>query len=47
MLAELAFPSPESVAPIVVYLPAAFGNVLTADVMQYPHPDRWGTGIRG
>jgi NAD(P)-dependent dehydrogenase (short-subunit alcohol dehydrogenase family) len=23
----------------------AFGEALTADVMQYPHPDRWGAGI--
>jgi len=83
---ELAFPPPESVAPVVVHLasdaarhlhgqilsfdgtqlsvwshpeatstwtqpdgwtPAAFGGTLTADVMQYPHPDRWGAGIRG
>jgi NAD(P)-dependent dehydrogenase (short-subunit alcohol dehydrogenase family) len=83
---ELAFPPPESVAPIVVYLagdagrhlhgqilsfdgtqlsvwshpeptstwtrpdgwtPGAFGDALTTDVMQYPHPDRWGAGILG
>ena len=83
---ELAFPPPESVAPIVVHLAsdaarhlhgqilsfdgtqlsvwshpepastwsrpdgwtaAAFGDALTADVMQYPHPDRWGAGIHG
>jgi hypothetical protein len=24
-----------------------FGGALTADVMQYPHPDRWGAGILG
>jgi NAD(P)-dependent dehydrogenase (short-subunit alcohol dehydrogenase family) len=83
---ELAFPPPESVAPIVVHLagdtarhlhgqvlsfdgtqlsiwshpepastwtqpegwtPGALGDVLTADVLQYPHPDRWGAGILG
>jgi 3-oxoacyl-[acyl-carrier protein] reductase len=83
---ELAFPPPESVAPIVVYLASdagrhlhgqvlsfdgtqlsvwshpeptstwtrpdgwiagSFGDALTADVMQYPHPDRWGAGILG
>ena len=81
---ELAFPPPESVAPVVVHLasqaarhlhgqilsfdgtqlsvwshpeptstwtqpdgwtPGSFGDALTADVMQYPHPDRWGAGI--
>jgi NAD(P)-dependent dehydrogenase (short-subunit alcohol dehydrogenase family) len=25
--------------------PESFGDVLTPDVMQYPHPDRWGAGI--
>ncbi len=83
---ELAFPPPESVAPVVVHLASAaarhlhgqvlsfdgtqlsvwshpeptatwtqpdgwtqgaFGDVLTADVLQYPHPDRWGAGILG
>jgi 3-oxoacyl-[acyl-carrier protein] reductase len=83
---ELAFPTPESVAPIVVHLAGeaarhlhgqilsfdgtqlsiwshpeptstwtrpdgwtagSFDDALTADVMQYPHPDRWGAGIRG
>jgi len=83
---ELAFPPPESVAPIVVHLageaarhlhgqilsfdgtqlsvwshpePTAtwtrpdgwaagsFGEALTPDIMQYPHPDRWGAGILG
>lgn len=83
---ELAFPPPESVAPIVVHLVSqaarhlhgqilsfdgtqlsvwshpeptstwtrpdgwtsdAFGDALTAGVMQYPHPDRWGAGILG
>ena len=23
------------------------GDALTADVMQHPHPDRWGAGILG
>jgi NAD(P)-dependent dehydrogenase (short-subunit alcohol dehydrogenase family) len=27
------------------WTPEAFEAVLTADVMQYPHPDRWGAGI--
>jgi NAD(P)-dependent dehydrogenase (short-subunit alcohol dehydrogenase family) len=83
---ELAFPPPESVAPIVVHLASeaarhlhdqilsfdgtqlsiwshpeptatwtqpdgwtagSFGDALTADIMQYPHPDRWGAGIGG
>lgn len=83
---ELAFPPPESVAPIVVHLASeaarhlhgqilsfdgtqlsvwshpeptstwtqpggwtarSFGEALTADIMQYPHPDRWGAGIHG
>jgi NAD(P)-dependent dehydrogenase (short-subunit alcohol dehydrogenase family) len=29
------------------WAPGAFGDVLTADVMEWPHPDRWGTGILG
>ena len=29
------------------WTPGAFGNVLTDDVMEHPHPDRWGTGILG
>jgi 3-oxoacyl-[acyl-carrier protein] reductase len=83
---ELAFPPPDSVAPIVVYLASdaarhlhgqilsfdgtqlsvwshpeptstwtrpdgwtseSFGEALTPDIMQYPHPDRWGAGILG
>lgn len=27
------------------WTPGTFGDVLTADVMQYPHPDRWGAGV--
>jgi NAD(P)-dependent dehydrogenase (short-subunit alcohol dehydrogenase family) len=27
--------------------PGAFGDVLTPDVMEHPHPDRWGTGVLG
>lgn len=83
---ELAFPPPETVAPIVVHLaseearhlrgqvlsfdgtvlsvwshpratatwdrgsgwaPEDFGAVLTADVMEPVHPDRWGSGAVG
>ena len=83
---QLAFPPPESVAPIVVYLageagrhlhgqvlsfdgtqlsvwshpeatstwvrpdgwaPGSFTGVLVPEVMQHPHPDRWGSGILG
>jgi NAD(P)-dependent dehydrogenase (short-subunit alcohol dehydrogenase family) len=29
------------------WTPGAFGDVLTPDVMEHPHPDRWGTGILG
>ncbi len=29
------------------WTPGAFGDVLTPDVMEYRHPDRWGTGILG
>jgi NAD(P)-dependent dehydrogenase (short-subunit alcohol dehydrogenase family) len=29
------------------WAPGAFGDVLTPDVMEHPHPDRWGTGILG
>jgi NAD(P)-dependent dehydrogenase (short-subunit alcohol dehydrogenase family) len=83
---QLAFPLPDSVAPIVVYLagdngshlhgqvlsfdgtqlsvwshpeatstwvrpegwaPSSFKDVLVPEVMEHPHPDRWGSGIRG
>jgi 3-oxoacyl-[acyl-carrier protein] reductase len=29
------------------WTPGALGDALTADVMQHPHPDRWGAGILG
>jgi 3-oxoacyl-[acyl-carrier protein] reductase len=29
------------------WLPRSFGDVLTPEVMENPHPDRWGSGIVG
>jgi len=29
------------------WAPQAMGEVLTDEVMEWPHPDRWGSGVTG